>query len=239
MKAMIFAAGIGSRLRPVTYEKPKAMVKVGGKTMLEHALEHLSGYGCKDIIINLHHFPEQIKNFVEENINTDVNIIFSEEKDLLDTGGGLKKASWFFDDEPFLVYNVDILSNLNLNALINFHNIHYGLASVVVRRRNSSRYLLIDNDDKLTGWEDTRKKSKKMILKADSYERYAFSGIHVLSPEIIPLFPHKDKFSIIDFYLEVIKSHSVYAFLDDDSYWFDIGDLEKLKKANEFMGRRE
>ena len=134
MKAMIFAAGIGSRLRPVTDTRPKALVEVGGKTMLEHSILYLKKHGFDDIIINLHHFPEQIKSFLEKKKYFGIDITISDERDkLLDTGGGLKKVSWFFNDQPFLLYNVDILTNLDLNQFTAFHRQNNGMATLAVR----------------------------------------------------------------------------------------------------------
>ena len=142
MKAMIFAAGIGSSLRPLTNQTPKALVEVAGKTMLEHSIRHLVSHGFTDIIINLHHFPDQVKHLLKEHNNFGAQITFSEESDeLLDTGGGLKKAGWFFAEVPFLVYNVDILTNLNLNSFFQYHKDHNALATLLVRERQSSRYL--------------------------------------------------------------------------------------------------
>ncbi|MFP4449077.1 MAG: NDP-sugar synthase [Bacteroidales bacterium] len=239
MKAMVFAAGIGSRLRPLTLEKPKALVEVGGRPVIEHVLRHLDNYGCRDIIINLHHFPEQVKKFLEENNNFGLNLTFSEESELLDTGGGLKKASWFFGEKPFILYNADILSNLNINNLVDFHNMHDGLATLVVRQRKSSRYLLLDENKRLLGWEDSRSNYRKMPVKITKFDRFAFSGIHVLDPYVFQFFPGKKKFSIIDFYLNLIKSHRIYGFIDHNSYWFDIGTIEKLQQADDFFRRMD
>lgn len=238
MKAMVFAAGIGSRLRPLTIKKPKALVEIDGRPMIEHVLLHLSNYGCRNIIINLHHFPGQVKKFLEENDNFGLNLTFSEESELLDTGGGLKKASWFFGEKPFLLYNADILSNLNLNALVDFHNMHDGVATLVVRKRKSSRYLLLDETNKLVGWEDNRKKDRKIPVKVNKYEPFAFSGIHLVDPEIFQFFPGEDKFSIMEFYLNLIKSHQIYGFIDHHSYWFDIGTKEKLQQADDYFRRK-
>src|SRR6056297_57245 len=151
MKAMIFAAGIGSRLQPLTWEKPKALVEVGGKTMLEHTILHLKHYGIRSIVINVHHLAGQIRQFVEQNEGFGLDIALSDETEqLLDTGGGLKKASWFFkDEEPFIVHNVDVLSNLDLNQLYQYHLRQHALATLAVRQRESSRYLLFDSGNRL------------------------------------------------------------------------------------------
>ena len=240
MKAMILAAGIGSRLKPITNEIPKALVEVGGKTMLEHSIRHLKHFGFTDIIINLHHFPEQIKEFLEENNHFGVTIHFSEEYDeLLDTGGAIKKAAWFFGNEPFIIYNTDILTNLNLWVLWNYHIQHDGIATLVVRKRNSSRYLLFDQNNRLEGWENVNNDEKKLVNKTSVEKRLAFSGIHLMNPEIFQHFPNQKKFSVIEAYLDISKQENIYGFQDEQSYWFDVGNLEKLEKAHNFINKKK
>ncbi len=240
MKAMIFAAGKGTRLYPVTQDKPKALVDINGVTMLENAIRYLVRYGFNELIINVHHFADQVISFLEENNFFDVHIEISEERDkLLDTGGGLKKASWFFEEQqPFLVYNVDILTNLNLNHLLEFHEENEGLATLAVRNRTSSRYLLFDDRQRLIGREDVKNKQKTLLRETPKQHKRAFSGIHVIDPSIINYFPAEEKFSIIDAYLGIAKQQSIYGFFEDQSYWFDIGDPEKLENARGFMGSR-
>lgn len=239
MKAMIFAAGIGSRLRPVTDTRPKALVEVGGKTMLEHSILYLKKHGFDDIIINLHHFPEQIKSFLEKKKYFGIDITISDERDkLLDTGGGLKKVSWFFNDQPFLLYNVDILTNLDLNEFTAFHRQNNGMATLAVRERSSSRYLLFDEAHKLIGWENTQTREQKILEKTNLIYRRAFSGIHMINPSFFNKLPQKKTFSIIEAYLGIAKNTSIYGFTDNHSYWFDIGSLEKLEKARIFMNSK-
>ncbi len=240
MKAMILAAGIGSRLKPLTNDIPKALVEVEGETMLERSVRHLKYFGFNEIIINLHHFPEQIINFLKKNNNFGITIHFSEEYDeLLDTGGAIKKAGWFFGDEPFLVYNTDILTNLNLWVLWNYHKQHDGIATLVVRKRESSRYLLFDHNNRLAGWENTKKDEMKLAGNGSYEKRLAFSGIHILNPEIFQYFPNQRKFSVIEAYLDIAKQENIYGFQDEQSYWFDIGNLEKLEKASNFIKNRD
>jgi NDP-sugar pyrophosphorylase family protein len=236
MKAMILAAGIGSRLMPLTKEKPKALVEVGGKTMLERIIQHLKQFGFSDIIINLHHFPDKIKTFLAKNDYFGTSIQFSEEYDeLLDTGGAIKKASWFFDKQPFLVYNTDILTNLNLSVLWDYHLQHQGIATLVVRKRESARYLLFNADNMLAGWENVKKGEKKLVADGSFDKRLAFSGIHVINPEIFHHLPNQHTFSVIEAYLDIARKKNIYGFQDEESYWFDIGDLEKLEKAHNFI----
>ena len=237
MKAMIFAAGIGSRLQPLTWEKPKALVEVGGKTMLEHTILHLKHYGIRSIVINVHHFAGQIRQFVEQKEDFGLDIAFSDETEqLLDTGGGLKKASWFFkDEEPFIVHNVDVLSNLDLNQLYQYHLRQHALATLAVRKRESSRYLLFDSGNRLCGWENLKKGQKKLIRPADHYKRLAFSGIHVIDPALFQMMPRDKVFSITQTYLDVGYKCNIQGFLEKESWWFDIGNLDNLQKAEDFI----
>lgn len=234
---MILAAGIGSRLRPVTDKIPKALVEVGGKTMLERTIRRLKQYGFDEFIINLHHFPEKIKNYLERHNYFDVEISFSEENpELLDTGGGLKHASWFFGgDQSFLIHNVDVLSNLNINKLYNYHQARGALATLVVQNRSTSRYLLFDEQNRLCGWENTRTGNKVMIKNNKKLKKLAFSGIHITKPSIFNHMPSKNVFSIMDVYLKAAKEEKILAFIDDESYWFDIGNRENLEKARNFI----
>lgn len=240
MKAMIFAAGTGSRLQPLTLHKPKALVEVAGKTMLQHTLEHLKEGGVKEVVINVHHFADQVRDFLARHGTWGMDIAISDEtEELLDTGGGLKKASWFFDDgKPFVVHNVDVLSNLNIKELCRRHTESQALATLAVRQRPSSRYLLFDSNNLLCGWEHVKKEEKKMIRNAPEHNRYAFSGIQVISPDLFPMMPDKKAFPITDVYLEAGKNHPIRAFVEQDSWWFDIGDPEKLEKARRFMSTR-
>ncbi len=232
MKAMILAAGLGTRLRPLTNNQPKALVKIKDKTLLKIAIENLIRNGFNNIIINVHHFAEQIITYIERN-KFEANIEISNESDLLlDTGGGLKKTSWFFDDgKPFLVYNVDIISNLDLNNLYNqFINLDC-VATLVVRERKSSRYLLFDDESLLCGWENVKDGSLVNTKPISKLKGLAFSGIHLLDPKIFSLMPAEKKFSIIDLYLKIMREHKIKGFLDTDSFWLDAGKLENLEAA--------
>ncbi|HKL38681.1 MAG TPA: sugar phosphate nucleotidyltransferase [Bacteroidales bacterium] len=239
MKAMIFAAGLGSRLHPVTSNKPKALVEVGGKTMLEHTLLHLKEHDITEVIINLHHFPGMIEEFVEDHEAFGMDVSFSREEKLLDTGGGLKKAAWFFnDDEPVLIRNVDILSDLDLNEMVRRHRHHQPLASLLVSKRETSRYLLFDEQHRLCGWEHMKEGRQKIVREAATLQQMAFNGIHIVNPAILSLLPDKEVFSITEAYLELSKNHDILAFEDTSSYWFDIGTSEKLEKARRFMAQK-
>ena len=234
---MILAAGLGSRLQPVTNNIPKALVDVGGKTMLERTIRHLKQYGFDELIINLHHFPDKIKNYLEEHHHFDANITFSEEKSaLLDTGGGLKHASWFFNDDfPFLIHNVDVLSDLNLKKVYEHHLNQDALATLVVQERSTSRYLLFDPQNRLCGWENTKKGRKVVIRESKTMKKLAFSGIHMANPALFEYMPSANVFSIMDVYLKATEKENIVAYQDRESHWFDIGNLENLEKARKFI----
>jgi len=225
-KAMILAAGLGTRLRPITDTIPKALVKVNDLTLLEGAIRHLAEYGVKDIIINVHHFADQIIHFLNENHNFGINITISDERDhLLDTGGGLRKAAWFFSDvKPFFVRNVDIISNLDLTCMMDFHLQSDVLATLAIRNRVTSRYFLFNSDHQLCGWTNLKTGEKIMsgVLEGE-FEMFAFSGIQILSPEIFNLITEQDPFSLTNMYLRLAKDHHVKGFIDNASIWKDIG----------------
>ena len=234
MKAIIFAAGLGTRLQPLTNNKPKALVEINGTTLLEIVVRRLKSFGFNDIIINVHHFSDMIIDFLKKNNNFDTNITISDESGaILDTGGGLKKTAWFFNDnKPFLVHNVDIISNIDLSEMYNKHLNSDAIATLAVRNRKSSRYFLFDEDNTLCGWENTKTQEIKLAKKTNSQlTQYAFSGIHVISPEIFNHINEKGKFSIVDVYLKLAATHNIKAFNHDKSLWFDVGDRNKLIEA--------
>jgi len=186
MKAMIFAAGLGTRLRPLTNSRPKALVELNGKPLLQHNIEYLMSFGVKDIIINIHHHSGMIIDFLALKSNFDINIQTSDESEkLLDTGGGLKKAAHFFDDgKPFVLYNTDIICNTNIIDVYNTHLQSKAIATLFVRERESSRYLLFDNSNKLCGWENVKASEKIITKKSPDLQQFAFSGIHIIYPKI-------------------------------------------------------
>lgn len=231
MKAMIFAAGLGTRLRPLTNNLPKALFEIKGKPLLEITIDKLIQNGFDEIIVNVHHFAEQVIYFLtKKKFNAKIGI--SDESDkLLDTGGGLKKAKWFFDDgEPFLLHNVDIISDINLNEFYKIHLKNKSIATLAVQKRKSSRYLLFDEDNFLCGWENV--KTGEKIISKNKYplSRLAFSGIHVVDPKLFSYFPNKEIFSIIDVYLNAARKEKIKLFLHNDSFWQDIGKIEDLNQ---------
>lgn len=235
---MIFAAGMGTRLKPYTESMPKALVPLAGTPMIEILINHLRRNGITNIIINVHHFANQVIDFIAFNQNFGCNITISLEEDiLLDTGGGLKKAAWFFDDKkPFLVQNVDVLSDLNYNEMIDFHEKSNALISLAVTKRASSRYFLFNKQMQLCGWENTKTGEKRIIQSgSNKLERYAFSGIHVIDPAIFNLITKDGKFSIIDTYLEIAATHMIRGFEHSPENWVDMGKPDDLLKAEKLI----
>ncbi|MCR9285841.1 MAG: nucleotidyltransferase family protein [Bacteroidetes bacterium] len=240
MKAMIFAAGLGTRLRPLTNDRPKALVEINGKPLLEIAIRRLKYFGFQEIIINIHHFGELILDFLKKNNDFGITIEISDERDLLlETGGGLKKATSFFDDGmPFLVCNADILTNLNLKELYDFHLKNNPLATLAVRNRKTSRYLLFNEKNKeLVGWENQKTGEVRWSKPSKEIVHWAFSGIHVIDPKIFELMPNQTIFSIIEVYLSAAKEHSILGFLHDNNIWLDVGKPESLAKAQHIIDK--
>lgn len=237
-KAIIFAAGLGNRLQPLTNDKPKALVKLNGITLLERAINKLADNGVNDLIINIHHFGDQILKFLEQKNFKNVNITISDERSLLlDTGGALKKASWFFDDnQPFWAYNVDIISDIDLNAMLATHRKDDAIATLAIRTRKSSRYLLWDQQRNLKGRKNTRTGEEiRYAPKEEHLREQAFSGIHIIRPEIFHHLPDKKVFSIINSYLDMASKHTISGFNHDNSFWFDTGTPEKLHEAEQYL----
>lgn len=233
---MIFAAGLGTRLRPITDGIPKALAPVKGVTMLEIVIRRLKSAGFRNIIINVHHYADKVIEFLEYKKNFGINIQISDEQEmLLDTGGGLKKASWFFNDkQPFLVHNVDTLTDVDLAGFFDFHLKNNALATVLVRHRPGSRFFLFDTDNRLCGWENVNTGEKIIARNTNqSLEQIAFSCLHVIDPAIFELMGENGVFSIIDVYLRLAKDHRILGYVDDHSYWIDIGTPEKLKRAEQ------
>lgn len=239
---MIFAAGLGTRLKPLTDSMPKALVPVAGKPMLEHVILKLKNAGFHEIVINVHHFADQIIHFLKEKDNFGITIHISDETDcLLDTGGGIKKASSFFTDgEPILIHNVDILSNMDLKGLYTYHQTSGNDATLLVSSRKTARYLLFNNENRLCGWinKDTHQtKPENFVYKPEEQKEYAFSGIHVISPTLFNYMGDdwSGKFSIMDFYLQNCSKARLGGYTTDNLQIIDIGKPETLEKAEAFI----
>ena len=208
MKAMVLAAGLGTRLRPLTNDRPKALVEVGGRTLLEIALTRLREFGIRDVIINAFHFAEMIENYLQKHNNFDLHIEISREQTLLDTGGGLKEAAQFFlqgkgGKEPFILHNVDVISNIDFARMVKFHGDKNALATLAVQERETSRYLMFDDSLELCGRRAGRDGELQLVRPAAHPHALAFSGIHVISPQFLEMMTEEGAFSIIDAYLRL------------------------------------
>lgn len=234
---MIFAAGLGTRLKPLTDTKPKALVRVNGKPLLEHIILKLREAGFNEIIINIHHFGDQIIDFLQKKNQFCINITISDERDeLLDTGGGLRKAAWFFSDgKPFLVHNVDIFSNIDLKKLYTDHQKNNSLATLVVGKRKTQRYFLFDKKNCLCGWTNIATGEIKPVdlQQVDNLKNLAFAGIQILSPQVFDLLEQmpQAKFSLTDFYLQSAENKCIKAYIPQNFKMLDIGKLDNLQHA--------
>lgn len=238
MKALIFAAGLGTRLRPLTNDRPKALVEINGKTLLQIAIEKLTHFGFRDIMVNVHHFADLMLETIEQHDGFGANITISDERnELLETGGGLKKAAWFFEDnQPFLVHNVDVVHDLDLKHLYDYHLNNNALATLAIRKRSTSRYLLFNNNNELRGWQNIKTGEVKIARRTEGQLwSFGFSGIHVISPEIFPLLTESGKFSIINPYLRLAKTRLIQGYNHSDSTWIDVGKHESLAEARAFV----
>jgi NDP-sugar pyrophosphorylase family protein len=235
MKAMILAAGLGTRLRPLTDNRPKALVTVAGHTLLEITLCRLRSFGVSEVIINTHHFGDLIAEYLEAN-NFGMRIEVSREETLLDTGGGLRRAAQFFlepgRDEPFILHNVDVLSTIDLARMVEFHTEQDALATLAVQDRETSRYLLFDEQGQLCGRRNGRDGEDQLALAAKQVQPLAFSGIHILSPRIFAKMEEEGAFSIVNAYLRrAAQGEKIVAFRADESYWRDLGRPESVLQA--------
>ena len=229
MKAMILAAGLGTRLRPLTDDRPKALVEVAGRTLLEMTLSRLRAFGVREVIINVHHFADMVVDYLKAKDDFGMRIEVSREEILLDTGGGLKKAAWFFledsagRDEPFILHNVDVISTIDLGRMVRFHAERQALATLAVQDRETSRYLLFDQQLQLCGRASRRERSPLAL---------AFSGVHVISPRLFELMTEDGAFSIVGAYLRIAAlGENVVGFRADEYYWRDLGRIEDLARA--------
>lgn len=235
MKAMVLAAGMGTRLKPLTDDRPKALVTLGGRTLLEITLERLRNAGVDEVIVNTHHFAEMMREYLHAHAGFGMRIEISHEENLLDTGGGLKKAAWFFlaggGDEPFLLHNVDVLTTIDLGRMVEAHRQRDSLATLAVAHRTTSRYLLFDEQGELCG-RRVGDGAPEMVRRPRSVEALAFAGIHVLSPRIFSKLDQEGAFSIIPAYLRLAGQGEKIAALCADEYrWRDLGTVASLRAA--------
>jgi mannose-1-phosphate guanylyltransferase len=244
MRAMILAAGLGTRLRPITDTRPKALVEVSGHTLLEITIHRLREFGIREVIINVHHFAQQIVEYLQKNDNFGMRIEISLEDILLDTGGGLKKAAWFFLEEsnrgePFLLYNVDVLSTIDFGRLFEFHRDRGALATLAVQERETSRYLLFDKNNLFCGRKTGHDGKVEMARPVTEAKPEAFCGVHVISPRLLSRITEEGVFSIVACYMRLAgEGEKILGFSADHYYWRDLGKAENIAQAERDAERR-
>ncbi len=236
MRAMILAAGLGTRLRPLTDERPKALVEINGRTLLEITLTRLRSFGIHDVIVNVHHLGGMIVDYLKANANFGMNIEVSQEEALLDTGGGLKQAAHFFlqddSEEPFLLHNVDVISTIDFDRMLQFHRQQTALATLAVQKRESSRLLLFDQQLQLCGRRSKDTPGDEIARPCPQALAMAFTGIHIISPRIFPLLTEHGAFPIVPAYLRLAAlGERIVGFRADDYYWRDLGTPASLQQA--------
>ncbi len=239
MKAMILAAGLGTRLRPLTDIRPKALVPVAGRPMIHWVIARLVRYGFTEIIINAHHFAAQIETFAAAYDGPGSPLTVSVEEDILDTGGGVREAAWFFDrEEPFLVHNVDVLTDLDLRGLADAHSASGALVTLAVKRRKSSRHLLFDGAGRLGGWRsDVTGETRTVRPMAGPVTPLPFMGVYVMSPAVLRKMADPGPFSIIDFFLDLAGGGGpIQAYRAEDARWADLGSEDRIAAAERFFG---
>lgn len=238
MKAFILAAGLGTRLFPYTSDRPKALVELNGMTLLERAIRKVSELEVSEIVINIHHFGDQVITYLQKNRNFGFPLVISDERDqLLDTGGALLKARPILGNrEPFLLYNVDVLSSVNLSELYKFHQNCRGIATLSVRSRETDRYLVFNPEMLLSGWRNVSTGEELLSRNDINLKNFAFSGIQIINPEIFPLITESGKFSLIQLYLRLAKTESIYGYYDSSEIWMDLGKPAQLEEAKKLIG---
>ena len=242
MKAMLLAAGLGTRLKPLTDSMPKALVPLRGVTLLERAMRYLQRHGVEEVVLNVHHFADQVEAFLRERDGFGIPYSLSDERDqLLDTGGGVKRAAPFFQGgEPFIVYNVDVLTDLDLGELYRAHVRSGCLATLAVRRRQTSRCFLFDASLRLAGWRNRNTGQTRWCGdELPAAEELAFSGIQVLDPGIFHYFPEESVFSLVELYLRAGRGGAVCGYTHDDSLWMDAGKADDLARVEALLQQME
>ena len=236
-KAMILAAGLGTRLKPWTDHHPKALAIVNGKSLLQRNVEYLQQHNIYDVIVNVHHFADQIIQTIEINKGWGSNITISDEtNEVLETGGGLQKAAWDFKDSSFVLMNVDVLTDLDLSTMLHNHKQSGALATLAVTNRETSRYFLFDKENRLHGWRNVKTgEEKPQPLPNISLTPKAFSGIHVISNSFFSLIKQQGKFSMVDVYLDLCSSHAIQSFDHSGNKFIDVGKPESITKAEQMF----
>lgn len=232
MQAMIFAAGLGSRFKPWTDHHPKALALVNGKSLLQRNIEYLQQFGITDVVVNVHHFADQLISAIENNNGWGSRVTISDESDeVLETGGGLKKASRYFHSNDIVIINADILTDLHLDAMLQFHRREKPLATLAITDRSTSRYFLFDKENTLCGWRNATTGEEKIGRTGDALTQKAFSGIHIVSNKLLPLLTWQGKFGIVDVYLQLIRDHIVKGFDHSGGKLVDVGRPESVTVA--------
>jgi mannose-1-phosphate guanylyltransferase len=240
MRAMVLAAGLGTRLRPLTHDRPKALVEINGRTLLEITLSRLKAFGIREVIVNAHHFAPMMVEYLKANQNFGLSIEVSCEEPLLDTGGGLKKAAWFLrkngsgsdEEDAFVLHNVDVISSIDLNRMARFHHDNHALVTLAVQDRKTSRYLLFDQQQELCGRRLVKEQKTELVRASKAMYELAFSGIHVISKRLFKLMTEAGVFSIVDAYLRLAaQGEKIIAFRADEYYWRDLGTPESVAQA--------
>jgi NDP-sugar pyrophosphorylase family protein len=233
MKAMILAAGLGSRLKPWTDNHPKALAVVNGKSLLQRNIEYLQQFGIREVIVNVHHFADQITEAVTQNNGWGSVITISDETDVvLETGGGLKKAAWYFaGEQDFVLMNVDILTDLDLQLMIHQHLEMQSLATLAVSERATSRYFLFNRNNILSGWRNVKTGEEKIVRPSAELIQKAFSGIHVVNADLFGLIRYSGKFSMVDLYLDLAGEHTITGYDHTGAKLIDVGKPESIEQA--------
>ena len=236
MKAMIFAAGLGTRFKPWTDKHPKALAVINGKSLLQRNIEYLQQYDITDVVVNVHHFADQVVNAIEKAKGWGSNITISDERDeVLETGGGLIKAKNFLDNDTFLTLNVDILTDANLKYFLASHQQENSLITLAVTDRKTSRYLLFNKYNRLCGWRNTKTGEEKIVLKAKDIFEKAYSGLAIFEPSVFNLVSLTGKFSLIDLYLALAHDNKIAGFNHSESKLLDVGKSESVAMAEEIF----
>jgi NDP-sugar pyrophosphorylase family protein len=245
MKAMVLAAGLGTRLRPLTDDRPKALVEVAGRTLLEITLTRLRSFGVQEAIVNVHHFADMVVEYLKANQNFGMRIEISREPVLLDTGGGLKNAAWFFrqgsgnSGQPFILHNVDVISTIDLRRMMQIHIEKQALATLAVQDRQTSRYLLFDPELQFCGRRSGQDGKSEWVQPSQQAQALAFSGIHVISPRLLEMMSEDGAFSIITAYHRLAQQgEKIMGFRADEYYWRDLGRPENIRQAAEDLKKK-
>lgn len=237
MKAMLFSAGLGTRFKPWTDRHPKALAVVHGKSLLQRNIEYLQSFGIRHVVVNVHHFANQVRDAIQKHQGWGSQIAISDEEDeLLETGGGLLKAKELLKGQTFVTINVDILTSMNLSAMLRFHRQQKNLITLAVADRSTTRFLLFNKENRLCGWRNTNPIREKIVVTADDYVQKAFSGIAIFEQDVLDLIPFTGKFSVIEVYLALAGAHRIAGFDHTGDKFLDVGKPDSVEKAEEMFG---